>query len=156
MARQLQALADSLAQTAFLVPQCLVSLPDYGGGLKTKQALLQIEPGSVAVTPPLAGAPRQRNDQVVEVLQLLLETAPGMDAAEPQRNLLQRVARQFEPRPDELPQAAPFFCDELPAGEGAFGNDFRGGARRGGAHVRDEIADGEIDLMTHGGNHRQG
>ena len=45
---------------------------------------------------------------------------------------------------------------ELAAGKHAFGDDFRRRARRGRAHVRHKIRDGEINFMSDGGNDRNG
>jgi hypothetical protein len=78
-----------------------------------------------------------------------------MDAREALGELQKIVAVEFEPLADELTETASGVRHELPAGKRAFGNEFGGGARRGGAQVGHEIADAEVNLVSHGGHRRR-
>ena len=62
---------------------------------------------------------------------------------------------QFQVQAHHLPQTARGFREELPARHESLRDDLRRGARCRGANIGDEIADGEINLVSHGGNHRQ-
>ena len=70
--------------------------------------------------------------------------------------MLEIIQLAFQLSADQQAHPVGDVTDEFAAGEDAFGDDFGGGARRGGAQVGDKIADGEIDFMADGGYDGQG
>ncbi|OQB89599.1 MAG: hypothetical protein BWX84_02338 [Verrucomicrobia bacterium ADurb.Bin118] len=78
-----------------------------------------------------------------------------MGAGQPFDDTPELRRRPFELALKALPQQGPRARHPFAAGEHVFGENLRRRGGGGGAHVGHKITDGKINLMPHGGHHRQ-
>ena len=120
------------------------------------EALGQVAPSQPVVAHALARAPREAGLQVIQPLQIVVQPPPRVHAGQSLAELQDIVRLRLHLSSKQLAEPVRRLADKLTAGEHAFGNELGGGAGGGGAEIGDEIADGEIDLMAHCRNDRQG
>src|SRR5436190_2662687 len=139
----------TLAQTAVQLRQPLSALFEDEARTFADKSLAQVLPRHTPMSMPVLQTAQQRSAQFVQVLESIIEHAPRMDAGQSIVQDTEVIMGLVNPIDDQLFQAVASLRDHAPARERAFSNDLRRGTRRCGAQIRDKIADGKINLMSH-------
>src|SRR5688572_1930708 len=97
-------------------------------------------------------APQKRSLKVIEELHLLLKQSPRMSPMQALSGAMESLALLFQPVPNQLPDIGRRIGHLPSAREHSLSNDLCRCTRCRGPHVRNKIADGEINLMPHSRN----
>ena len=143
-----------LAQTSLANHQEFAPLIQQLRRTNAQQPVGQIPPCHCAFARGLPRAAQQTGLQIIEPLQRFIQPAARMQSRQTSGERVEIFPRAFGALPDALPQQPWRFRHKLAAGKDTLGDDFRRRAGRGRAHVRHEIADGEINLVPDGRDDR--
>src|SRR5437879_1096956 len=131
-------MAGLLAQAARFLAQKFATLLQKLPRTQQGKPLAQVAPEQPVMARALFRAARQAGLQIIEPLQPFVEPAARMQPRQPLRQLGRAVRLAVQLSVAQLTKASAGFDQEPVTRKNALGDDFGGGAGRGGAKVRDK------------------
>jgi hypothetical protein len=104
----------------------------------------------------LLGATEQAAVQVIQQLEPIVETPARVNAREAVADVFEFVVFAFELPTRQVSDPNGRFSYKFAARKNTFRDNLRRGAGGSSTHVRDKVANGEIDFVANGGDDRQG